>query len=157
MEIEEKRDFPLALLLGLGVMALLLGGLFFLTRESPRPALQTPEHLPMGPEEEAYAKQIRFSDLRMSRAANFLNQEMTFLFGVVKNNGARKVREIELTLEFQNLLNQIVLRETRRLMGRRGAPLESGEVREFQLTFEEVPEDWNRHNPMLRISGLLLE
>jgi len=30
-------------------------------------------------------------------------------------------------------------------------------VREFQLTFEEVPEDWNRHNPMLRISGLLLE
>lgn len=157
MEIEEKRDFPLALLLGIGVMALLLGGLFFLTRESPQPAARTPQRLPMGPEEEAYAGQIQFSELRMSRAANFLNQEVTFLFGMVKNNGTRKVREIELTIEFQNLLNQIVLRETRRVIGKQAAPLEAGEAREFQLTFEQVPDDWNRHVPTLRISGLLLE
>jgi len=157
VELDEKSNFPVALLIGVGVMALLLGGLFFLTRESPQPVQPVVERLPMGAVEQEYSAQIQFTDLKMSRAANFLDQEVTFLFGTAKNGGQRRVREIELTIEFHNLLNQVVLRETRRLVGRRAAPLEPGEEREFQLTFEHVPADWNRHNPALRITGLVLE
>ena len=69
----------------------------------------------MGPSEQAYAPQIHFLEPKMSRAANFLNQEVTFIFGTVENGGNRKVKQIEITLEFHDPFNQVVLRDTQRL------------------------------------------
>jgi hypothetical protein len=156
VNLEEESRFPAAMLVGAGVVVLLLGGVFLLTRESQRAALPG-QRLPLGPGEQAYAASIHFRDLRMSRAANFLNQEVTFLFGVVSNDGPRTVRQVEVTIEFRNVVNQLVLRETQRLFGQYAAPLAGGQSREFQLTFEHVPLDWNRQYPSLRVTGLLLE
>ena len=152
-----KSSVPFAFLAGLGVVVSLLGGAFLLTRASrPKPSAAE-ERLPMTATEQAYARQIRFLDLKMSRAANFLNQEVTFLFGSVSNDGARALDEIEVTIEFRDLFNQVVLRDTRRLLGARAAPLAAGQSREFQFNFEHVPSDWNRQFPVIRVTGLLLE
>ena len=157
MTEETKSGIPMAFLAGLVVMGLLVGGVFLLTRgsKSSGPVVEKP--LPLGAVEQTYANQIHFSDLKMSRAANFLNQEVTFLFGSVLNDGPRALHEIEVTIEFHDLFNQVVLRDTRRVFGARSAPLAPGRRREFQFGFEHVPQDWNQQYPSIRVTGLLFE
>jgi hypothetical protein len=55
------------------------------------------------------------------------------------------------------MLGQVVLREIRRPFGRNASPLGGGQSRDFQLTFEGVPRDWNVQYPTFRVSGLVLE
>ncbi len=154
---EDKSRVPAPFIAGIVVVGLLLSGVILLMRRT-RPAESPAEqHLPMTPVEQAYAKQIHLFDLRMSRAANFLNQEVRFVFGMAANDGPRPVREIEVTIEFRDLFNQVVLRDTRRLLGFRAAPLAAGQRREFQVGFEHVPPGWNRQFPSIRVTGLLLE
>ncbi len=154
---EEKSGFPLAFLAGLAVVLLLLGGIFLLTRNSRSAQPPAERRLPLTAAEQAYAKQIRFLEPRMSRVANFLNQEVIIVFGSVANDGPRGVREMEVTIEFRDIFNQVVLRDTRRLFGSRAASLASGQRRDFQFNFEYVPADWNHQYPTLRITGLLLD
>ena len=90
----------------------------------------------------------------MSRAANFLNQEVTFIFGTVQNSGQRKVRMIEITLEFHDVFNQVVLRDKQRLWTSDAAPMKPGEQRDFQITYEAMPEQWNQVYPTIRVTGL---
>lgn len=154
---ENRRGTPAAFFVGLGILLLLLGGLVLLTRQTRQAGPHSAPPLPMAVAEQGYSKRVRFLDLQMNRVGNFLGQEVTFLFGSVVNDGTRGVREIELTVEFRDQFNQVVLRENRRILGSRTGLLASGQHREFQLGFEHVPEAWNRQLPSLRITGLLLE
>jgi len=154
---KEKSGFPVAFLAGAGIVLLLIAGVYLLTQPAPSGGSQARARLPMGAVEQAYARNIHFVDLKMSRVANFLNQEVTLLFGVVSNDGQRSVQDMEVTVEFRDQLNQVVLRETHRLLGARAAPLPPGQRREFELTFEHMPADWNRQYPTIRVRGLVLE
>lgn len=157
MNREEKNRFPAAFLAGFLVVLVLLGVTVLLTRSSRSAQSTAEKRLPMTATERAYAKQIRFLDPRISRVANFLNQEVTIVFGSVTNDGVRIVREMEVTIEFRDIFNQVVLRETRRPLDARSAPLSPGQNRELQFNFEHVPADWNHQYPTLRVTGLLLE
>ena len=152
----EESRFSLALLAGTGVVLLLLGGFYLLGRGGRAAAPVAEQPLPFSDAERAYAQQIHFSNPQMSRAANLLNQEVTFIVGAMENSGARTVRQIEVTVEFQDLINQIVLREAHRLLPD-GARVGPGQQREFQMNFDHVPNDWNRRYPSLKITGLQLE
>lgn len=154
MTNESKSDFPIAFLVGAAIVALMVGSVFFLTRNAkPGPSVVA---LPMGTQEQSYAAKIRFADFQMGRAQNLLNQESTYIGGSVANEGDRAVRDIEVTVEFHDAMNQVVLRETRRLMGSYGVPLPARASREFQFTFDHVPPDWNVQVPTIRVTGLLL-
>ena len=65
----------------------------------------------MGSAEQAYAPQIQFQEMKVARATNFLNQEATFVFGTTANNGPRAIRQIEVTFEFHDVFQQVVLRD----------------------------------------------
>ena len=153
---EGKKGHYAPFLVGAVAVLVLLGGIFLLTRYT-QSAQQVEQRLPWGATEQAYATQIRFLEPKMSRAANFLNQEVTFIFGAVANDGPRAVREIGVTLEFRDVFSQVVLRDTRRVLGPRSTPLASGQRRDFQFNFEHVPADWSRQYPSVRITGLLLD
>ena len=71
---EEKKGNYAPLLVGAVAVLVLLGGIFLLTRYT-QSARQVEQRLPWDATEQAYAKQIRFLEPKMSRAANFLNQE----------------------------------------------------------------------------------
>ncbi len=154
---QKKSRIPGPFLAGIVVVVLLVGGFVLLTRHTQPAESAAEQRRPMTATEQAYAKQIRFLDLKMSRAANFLNQEVTFVFGSVANDGARVIREVEVTVEFRDPFNQVVLRDTRPVLGPRTLPLAPGQRREFQFGFEHVPADWNRRYPSIRITGLLLD
>ncbi len=157
--MDEERRLPVAVIAATVAGLFLLAGILYLGRPGKQSvALPAPEQLPaLGPAEEAYLPHLQFSQLKMSRAANFLGQEVTYLDAAVTNAGPRRVRALEITLAFKDLVGQTVLRETARPLGRRASPLPSGASREFQLTFEHVPVMWNQAVPEIRVTGLLLD
>jgi hypothetical protein len=115
------------------------------------------QKLPFGTAEQAYAQRIHFTDLEMSRAANFLNQEVTYINGVVLNDGVRRVLAVDVTVDFHDISGAVILHDDRRLIGGSNAAIEAGQRHDFQLAFEAVPDAWNQSYPDLKITGLKLE
>ena len=118
----------------------------FSTRES---------HLPFGPAEQAYAPNLQIENLALSRAENFLNQEVTILAGRLTNAGNLPLSSVEITVEFSDQLGQVVLRETRAVFASPTPPFAPGEGRDFDVSFERIPSSWNIQQPVVRVSGLV--
>ena len=118
------------------------------------PSRARESHLPFGVAERGYAANLRIEDLAMSRAENFLNQEVTTLAGRITNSGNAPLANVEITVEFSDDLGQVVLRESRALFTVQAAPLGSGERRDFQVSFEHIPSSWNIQKPAVRVSGI---
>jgi hypothetical protein len=154
----ERRRFPVAFLAGAIVMALLFGGFYMLTRilGSHGPAVAV--KLPFGAAEQAYAERIHFSDLHMSRSTNMIKQEFTYVNGTMSNDGDRTIRAMEVTVEFHDAMKQVILRDSQYVIAPQGDPyLNAGLSREFQVTLEHVPAEWNQEYPSIRITGLMLQ
>ena len=151
---EERSRLPIAFAAGLVIVTLLLGAAVLLSRYSSPAGPQVAKPLPMGAAEQAYSQQIHFLEPKMSRAANFLNQEVTFVFGTLENGGNRRIKQIEITLEFHDPFNQVVLRDTQRLFLPTAAPLGPGQQRDFQVGYEHIAAQWNNGYPSIRVTGL---
>jgi len=157
IQSEERSSFPIAFALGAAIVLLLVGGLVLASRFSRGKGNPADQRLPFGAAEQAAAGRIHFSDPEMARAANFLNQEVTYIGGVISNDGVAAIREVEVTLEFHDPFNQVILRETRRLLGPNARALGGGERRDFQVSIEYVPDEWNQQYPTIKVTGLLLQ
>ena len=152
-----------AFLLGVGVLA----GIFWLGRPGSESSLPpVPARLPpLSGETAAYVSQIEISAPDLSRWQNYLGQTITYLDSSLANHGSRTIVVLELSIEFHDGYQQVVLRETVRPIGapqptpanRRGAPLPPGQTRAFRASFEHIPADWNGAPPQMRITGLLLQ
>ena len=90
----------------------------------------------------------------MSKAENFLNEEVTYLGGDVVNSGDRALAGIDATIEFQDDMKQIALRETRPLLFGARAVLLPGKTAHFQVSFDRVPTSWNMQMPSVKVAGL---
>jgi len=150
----ERSRLPAAFAAGLVIVTLLIGAAVLFSRYSTPSGPEELRPLPMGPSEQAYAAQIHFLEPKMSRAANFLNQEVTFVFGTAQNGGNRRIKQIEITLEFHDPFNQVVLRDKQRLFTKYDAPLAAGQQHDFQLGYEHVSAQWNNAYPTIQITGL---
>ncbi len=151
---EERSRLPVAFIAGIVIVALLVSGAVLYSRYAVPAASDEDKPLPMGPAEQAYAPNIHFLEPKMSRAANFLNQEVTFVFGTVENGGDRKVKQIEITLEFHDPFNQVVLRDKQRLFLPNAAPMLPGQQRDFQVGYEHISAQWNNGYPTILVTGL---
>lgn len=134
------------------VVLLILAGLVAVWVLERHHAVSRPASVPEGQrtlsaEQKAYLPLLVFSDFRMSAAANFLGDTVTYLDGTVTNKGGKPVRRIEVELNFVDTLNQVVLRETAHPLANRGMPLQPGEAQAFRVTFEHMPTDWNQSPP----------
>ena len=124
-------------------------------RQSPSRGGAQEVHPPFGPAERAYAPKIKIENVALSRAENFLNQEVTILAGELVNTGERTLSEVELTVQFDDDMNQIALRESRLALHSGNPPLGPGERRAFDVSFEHIPSSWNMQQPAVRVTGLL--
>ncbi len=115
---EQRSQFPIAFAAGAVIVLLLLGGVILLSRGSHPNGAGAAAKLPFGPTEQAYAEHIHFKDIQMAKANNFLNQEFTYIAGTLWNDGARTIRALDVTLEFHDPFNQVILRENESLIGR---------------------------------------
>jgi hypothetical protein len=135
---------------------LLLGGVILLSRGSHPNGAGATAKLPFGPTEQAYSEHIHFKGIQMAKANNFLNQEFTYIAGTLWNDGARTIRAVDVTLEFHDPFNQVILRENESVIGLKDQPLGGGQRRDFQITLEHVPVEWNQQYPSIRVTGLIL-
>jgi len=151
---EERSRLPVAFLVGLVIVAALVGAAVLFSRYSSPSGSEPEKPLPMGPAEQAYAPQIHFLEPKMSRAANFLNQEVTYVFCTAENGGDRKIQQIEITLEFHDPFNQVVLRDKQRLFLPTAPPFLPGQQRDVQIPYEHISAQWNNVFPTIRVTGL---
>ena len=151
--------------IGLGLLVVLFGLLavgYFLRPCAPSPPPARVGPTPVHP----YAAQLRFTELKMSTAQNFVGATVTYLEGKVVNGGDKAVSGASVESIFRNSLGELVQKEAQPLMyiharkpytdvsDLRSNPLRPGETREFRLTFDHVSADWNREFPELRITGV---
>jgi hypothetical protein len=154
---EDRSRLPVAFAAGAGVVLLLLGGLLLVTRTMKFHQPAANARMPFASAEQAYSGHIHFMNIQLAKASNMLNQEFTYVSGVISNDGGRTIRGLEVTLEFRDPFDQVVLRETQRLIGARAAPLGGGARRDFQITLEHVPAEWDQQYPAIHVTGLVLE
>ena len=123
--------------------------------ERPSSSSAREAHLPFGPAEQAYAPNLQVDHIALSRAENFLNQEVTTLAGRLTNAGNLPLSNVELTVEFSDELGQVVLRESRAVFAPQAPQLAPGESRNFEVSFEHIPSSWNIQQPSVRVTGIL--
>lgn len=124
-------------------------------RRSPSEGAPQGQHFPFGAVEAGYASKITIEGLGLSRAENFLNQEVTILSGELVNSGDRELAGVELTVEYFDEMNQIALRESRPVVEPPKPPVSPREHRKFELSFEHLPSSWNMQMPTVRVTGLV--
>jgi hypothetical protein len=155
----KPKTSAITIVIGAVVVLAILASLWFLFEplENQRgSSLKETIAVKMNPTEQEYASKIEIGKIEMSRAENFLHQEVTTLSGELYNAGTEPVSTLILTTEFFDTMNQVVLRETRKVLGAPGAALAPGERRPFEISFEHVPDSWNMQAPAVRISHLQL-
>lgn len=154
----DGRGFPAAFAVGAVIVLILFAGLLLLTRSTQPHKTTAAAKLPFGAEEQNYAANIHFQEVEFSQSSNMLNQEFTYATGKISNDGNRALRALELTVEFHDQFNQVVLRETQRPVDLAAPPLPPGQQRDFQITIEQhIPSTWNQQYPSIRVTGLALE
>lgn len=139
------------------VVVVVLGVLAFLGRNKG-PA--TPKTLQA---QDAYAAHLPLSQLAMSEAESLSGGKLTYLDGHVQNTGDKTVSGVTVQVVFANEEQMPPTVETVPLTLIRmkdpyidtqpvsAAPVKPGEDREFRLTFEAVPENWNQQMPEVRV------
>jgi hypothetical protein len=141
--------------MGAATIAIALAIVMWPGAERRSPSSTRESHLPFGATEQAYAPKLQIDNLALSRAENFLNQEVTTLAGSLTNAGSLPLSNVELTVEFSDQLGQIVLRESRAVFAPQTPPFAPGERRDFEVSFEHIPSSWNIQQPLVRVSGML--
>jgi hypothetical protein len=132
-----------------------LAALYLLFFRGPVPAPSSVrQRLPFGAAEQAYAAKLQFGNFAMSEAENFLHQKVKYLDADVRNGGDRTLAGIDVTVEFQDDMNQIALRESRPALSGPSAALVPGATVHFQVSFDHVPASWNMQMPAVQVSGL---
>jgi len=126
------------------------------TREKPKP--------PAGPP--PYAANLKISDLKMSRAQNFVGATVTYIDGTLTNSGDKTVTHAVVRAMFKDPYNQVAQIEdvTVRTLQQFGpymdavdlssSPLPPGQSKPFRLTFEHVSEQWGQSYPELQIADV---
>jgi hypothetical protein len=151
-----RGPFSFAVVVAAAAAVIILTGFYLWPgRRSPSNGAPQGARLPFGATESAYATKIQIQNLALSRAENFLNQEVTILTGELMNSGERALSGVALTVEFVDDMNQIALRESRTALAPPNPALMPGEHRTFEVSFEHIPASWNMQMPAVRVSGLL--
>jgi hypothetical protein len=151
---EERSRLPVAFLVGIAIVALLVSGAVLYSHYAAPTVSEDDKPLPVGPAEQAYASQIHFLEPKMSRAANFLNQEVTYVFCTVENGGDRKIHQIEVTIEFHDPFKQVILRDKQRLFLPTAQPFMPGQQRDVQIPYEHIPPQWDQVFPSIVVTGV---
>jgi hypothetical protein len=158
-EERKRRIAPVTIIVGIVALLAVGGTLWFLVAPvSTNKGVGGPEaaNATMSSAEQEYAKRLQVGNIALSRAENFLHQEVTIVNGEVYNGGSEAVAGLRVTLEFADDMNQVILRETRGVLGAPEQPLSPGEHRAFEISFEHVPPSWNLQQPAVRIAYLRL-
>ncbi len=147
------------IILGVALVVLIVGLIAWFSRGKPNSAGGPPP----------YAANLKFSDLKMSQAQNFVGATVTYLDGTVTNTGNQTVTGAMIHVVFENSMGEVAQLEDVPLhvlqtggpyldaVDLSASPLVPGQSKQFRLTFEHVSAEWNQVYPELQVKDVRLK
>ena len=147
------------ILVGVAAVLIVMGLIAWFMRSRPKSAGGPPP----------YAANLKFSDLKMSQAQNFVGATVTYIEGTVTNTGGKTVTHVVVHVIFQDSMGEVAQLEDVPLRVQQAtgpyqdavdlsaSPLAPGESKPFRLTFEHVSATWNQAYPELRVRDVALK
>jgi hypothetical protein len=148
----EQKGIPVAVLV-VALVVILGAGLFlYLDRASHRPP---PPPAPLTVEAKAYVHSLQLMDVDMQKHESYMKQAVVEITGKIGNNGNRNLRVVEINCVFYDPYGQLVLRERLPIVSQKIGGLAPGEIKNFRLAFDDIPESWNQALPQLVIAEIV--
>jgi hypothetical protein len=150
---DERDTSKRTILIAIAVVIAIAGLAALLLREKPRVAPAPPP----------YARNLKFSDLAMSQAQNFVGATVTYIDGTLVNSGDKTVTHATVRVTFKDLYDQIAQVEEVpiKVLETSGpypdtvdlslSPIPPGQSKPFRLIFEHLSEQWSHAYPGLAI------
>ncbi len=148
---KEPKGIPVAAIVVSLVVVVGAGLFLYLDRASRRPLAPPP---PLTGEAKAYVRNLRLLDVDMQKHESYLKQAVVEITGKIGNNGDRILNVVEINCVFYDPYGQVVLRERVPIVSRKIGGLAPGEIKNFRLAFDNIPESWNRAMPQLVIAQI---
>jgi len=157
--VEERETNWRAIGIGIAVVVAIVVILLLISRSEQK--------APSGPP--PYAANIKFSDLKMSAAENFVGATVSYIDGSVANAGDKTVTHVVVEVTFKDSMGQLAQREivSLRVLRTTGpypeavdlnvAPLPPGQSKPFRLTFEGISTQWNHEYPALKVTDVTVK
>jgi len=150
---DERETNWRAIGIAIGIVVVIVAVLFLISRSERK--------ISSGPP--AYAANIKFFDLKMSAAENFVGATVSYIDGTVTNTGNQTVTHVVAEVTFKDSMGQLAQRESvpLRVLQTKGpypdavdlgvSPLAPGQAKPFRLTFESISAQWNHEYPELKV------
>lgn len=148
----ERKGIPVAVLVVALVVILGAGFFLYLDRAAHRPP---PPPAPLTAEAKAYVHSLQLMDVDMQKHESYMKQAVVEITGKIGNNGNRSLRVVEINCVFYDPYGQLVLRERVPIVSQKIGGLAPGEVKNFRLAFDSIPESWNQALPQLVIAEIV--
>jgi hypothetical protein len=157
---KESRSVVPWIIAGIAVL-LVLGTLLALSHHHGPPA--NPGGAGLAPPDPYAVHMLRFSKIQMSESSSVGGAKVTYLDGLITNDGDQTLTSLTVQVAFRDATNQLVQKETMPLNLIRthepyidtepvsAAPIGPHETREFRLIFDHVAEGWNQQYPEIRV------
>jgi len=152
--VKETKGIPPAALVVALVVIFGAGFFVYLDRASHRPP---PPPAPLTGEAKAYVRSLKLADVEMQKHESYLKQSVVEITGKIGNNGDRNLQMVEINCVFYDPYGQVVLRERVPIVSRKVGGLAPGELKNFRLAFDNVPESWNQALPQLVIAQIVFD
>ncbi|HEV2620353.1 MAG TPA: DUF2393 family protein [Acidobacteriaceae bacterium] len=153
-----RAGIPLAAWAAAALIVVVAAAVFFFAgRKAAAPAPSTLQPA------DAYAASLPLSQMAMSESESLSGGKLTYLDGHVTNTGSRTVTGATVQVVFANgedLAPQVdtvpltLIRMKQPYIDvepMSAEPLKPGDSRDFRLTFETVPDNWNTQMPEVRV------
>ena len=156
---ERQQSSLRPILMGIVIVGVVVGILALILRAERKKPAAPP----------AYAANLKFSDLKISAAQNFVGATVSYLDGTVTNTGDKTVSHAVVQVTFKDDLGQTAQREELpiRVLRTGGpydeavdlnlSPLAPGQGKPFRLTFENISAQWNHTYPDLQITQIAVK
>jgi len=148
----EQKGIPVGVLVGALVVILGAGFFLYLDRASRRPPPPPP---PLTTEAKAYVHSLQLFDVVMQKHESYMKQAVVEITGKIGNNGSRNLRVVEINCVFYDPYGQLVLRQRVPIVSQKIGGLAPGEIKNFRLAFDDIPDSWNQAMPQLVIAGIV--
>jgi hypothetical protein len=148
----EQKSIPVAVLVVALVVILGAGFFLYLDRASHRPPPPPP---PLTAEAKVYVRSLRLMDVDMQKHESYMKQAVVEITGKIGNNGDRTLRVVEINCVFHDPYGQLVLRKRVPIVGQKMGGLAPGEIKNFRLAFDDIPDSWNQALPELVIAQIV--
>jgi hypothetical protein len=129
-----------------------LAAFYFLDRAARK---GPPAPAPLSGEARVYVRSLQLLDVTMNAHESYLKQPLVEISGKIGNNGGRVLQLVEINCVFFDPYGQVVLRERVPIVNRKMGSLAPGEIKNFRLAFDNIPESWNQAMPQMVIANIV--